>query len=178
MLQRLLKPGVGLLTFDRNAKQAGKAGKKIGVVLIELAGIGAVDFEHAEEGLALPALFDQHVDGTPDAVIRQELRRTEAGIRLQVVRYDGIPGLVGVSCRRSDVGGKGHGIDGSRRPADSRPHDKALFIGFVFQNLDERRLQSAGAQLGGALQNLPEITGLHGDAAELAKQRLLLQPIA
>ena len=68
--ERLLEPGVGLLTFDRNTQQAGKAGQKIGVVLIELAGIGAVDFEHAEEGLTLSALFYQHVDGSPDAVIR------------------------------------------------------------------------------------------------------------
>ena len=69
--ERLLEPGVGLLTFDRNPKRAGKAGEKIGVVLIELARIGAVDFQHAEEGLTLSALFDQPVDGASDAVIRQ-----------------------------------------------------------------------------------------------------------
>jgi hypothetical protein len=82
--ERLLQPGVGLLTFDRNTEQAGKAGKKIGVILIELAGIGAVDFQHAE-GLTLSALFDQDVDGARDAVIRQQLRCAEAGIRPQVV---------------------------------------------------------------------------------------------
>ena len=71
VLESLLKPGIGLLTFDRDPEQAGEAGKEIGVVLIELAGIGTVDFEHAEEGLSVSALFYQHVDGAPDAVIRQ-----------------------------------------------------------------------------------------------------------
>ena len=71
VLESLLKSGIGLLTFDRDAEQAGEAGKKIGVVLIELAGIGTVDFEHAEEGLSLSALLYQHIDGAPDAVIRQ-----------------------------------------------------------------------------------------------------------
>ena len=71
MLERLLKPGISLLTLDRNAEQAGKAGKKMGVVLIELAGIGTVDFKHAEICLTFSALFYQHVDGAPDAVIRQ-----------------------------------------------------------------------------------------------------------
>ena len=52
VLERFLKSGIGLLTFDGDAKQAGKAGQKIGVVLIELAGIGTVDFEHAEEASA------------------------------------------------------------------------------------------------------------------------------
>jgi hypothetical protein len=70
VLERLLKAGVSLLTFDRDTEQAGEAGKKIGVVLIELAGIGAIDFKHAEEGFTLSALFYQHVDGPPDAVIR------------------------------------------------------------------------------------------------------------
>jgi hypothetical protein len=70
VLERLLKPGIGLLTLDRDAEQAGKASKKIGVVLIELAGIGTVDLEHAEEGVTFSALFYQHVDGAPDAVIR------------------------------------------------------------------------------------------------------------
>src|SRR6478735_9520660 len=70
VLERLLKTGVSLLTFDRDTEQTGEAGKKIGVVLIELAGIGAIDFKHAEEGFSLSALFYQHVDGPPDAVIR------------------------------------------------------------------------------------------------------------
>ena len=178
VLERLLEPGIGLLTFDRDPEQAGEAGKKIGVVLVELAGIGAVDFEHAEEGLALAALFDQHVDGAPDAVIRQQLGRAEAGIRLHVIRYDGLAGLVGVTRRRSDVGCERDGIDGARRPADPRAHHQTIVIRFIFQNLDERSLQSDGAQFGGLLQNLPKVAGLHGDAAELAKQRLLPQPIA
>ena len=55
VLERLLKPGVGLLTLDRDPEQAGKAGKKIGVVLIELAGIGTVDFEQSTPKKALPS---------------------------------------------------------------------------------------------------------------------------
>jgi hypothetical protein len=35
VLERLLKTGVSLLTFDRDTEQTGEAGKKIGVVLIE-----------------------------------------------------------------------------------------------------------------------------------------------
>jgi len=45
VLKRLLKTGVSLLTFDRDTEQTGEAGKKIGVVLIELAGIGAVEID-------------------------------------------------------------------------------------------------------------------------------------
>ena len=52
MFERLFKPGVGLLAFDRDTEQGGKASKKIDVVLIELARIGAVDFKHTEEGFA------------------------------------------------------------------------------------------------------------------------------
>jgi hypothetical protein len=66
-----MKACVSLLTFDCDAEQLSESGKKIGVVLIELAGIGAVDFEHAEEGFALSTLFYQHVNGAPDAMIRQ-----------------------------------------------------------------------------------------------------------
>lgn len=47
------------------------------------ARIGAVDFEHPEECLALSALLDEHVDGALDAMISQKLGRAEAGIRLQ-----------------------------------------------------------------------------------------------
>jgi hypothetical protein len=58
MLERILKACVSLLTFDCDAEQPSESGKKIGVVLIELAWIGAVDFEHAEEGFPLPARFE------------------------------------------------------------------------------------------------------------------------
>ena len=90
----------------------------------------------------------------------------------------GRSGLVGVASWRSNVGGKGDGVDGARRPANPRPHRQTVFIRFIFQNLGERSLQSAGAQFGGPLQNFPKVAGLHGGAAELAKQRLLPQSIA
>jgi hypothetical protein len=57
-------------------------------------------------------------------------------------------------------------------------HHQTVLIRFVFQNLDERSLQPGGAKFGGLLQNLPKVAGLHRNAAELAKQRLLPQPIA
>lgn len=95
-----------------------------------------------------------------------------------MVRYHGLSGLIGVAGRRSDVGGKRDGIDGPRRPAGSRAHHQTAFVRFVFQNLDKRSLQSGGAQFCGLLQNLPEVPGLHGDAPELTKQRLLPQSIA
>jgi len=47
----------------------------------------------------------------------------------------------------------------------------------IFRHLGEARLQSIGAQLRGPLQNISEVAGLHGDAAELAEHRLLPQPV-
>jgi hypothetical protein len=52
-------------------------------------------------------------------------------------------------------------------------HQQTVFIWFIFQNLDERSLQSDGAQFGSPLQNPTKVAGLYGCAAELAKQRLL-----
>ena len=49
----LVKLGIRLLAFDRNAEQAGEAGEEIGIGLVELTCIGAVDFKDTEVGLAL-----------------------------------------------------------------------------------------------------------------------------
>ncbi|MDB5578924.1 MAG: hypothetical protein JWR80_4100 [Bradyrhizobium sp.] len=59
VFERVLKPGVRLLSFDRDAKQARETGEEIGICPVELAGIGAVDLKDAEEGLALGSLFDE-----------------------------------------------------------------------------------------------------------------------
>jgi hypothetical protein len=67
VLKRLLKLRIGLLTFDRDAEQSSKAGKNIGVSLIKLAGIRAIDFKYGKKGLAVTAVFYEHVDCAPDA---------------------------------------------------------------------------------------------------------------
>ena len=58
--------------------------EELGVRFIELTGIGAIDLQYTEV-LAFNAAFDQHVDGPSDAMIDQELRRSEASVRFQVV---------------------------------------------------------------------------------------------
>jgi hypothetical protein len=57
----------------------------MGVGFVELTRVGAVDFQHAKESLAVAATLDQHVDRAPDAVIRQQLRCPEPGFFLQMV---------------------------------------------------------------------------------------------
>src|SRR5664279_2885288 len=86
VLECLLELGVRLLTLNGYAQQSRKAGEKIGIGLTELAGVRAIHFQHTKEGLAVSALFYQHVDRAPDPMFRQQLRRPEAGFRLQVVR--------------------------------------------------------------------------------------------
>ena len=84
VLKCLLQFGVRLLTFDGDAEQASKAGQKVGIRLVKLAGIGAIDLQYAEERFALPALFDQHVDRAPDAVILADAGR-HPGIALTTI---------------------------------------------------------------------------------------------
>jgi hypothetical protein len=45
VLQGPLELGVGMLPLDGDAEQARKAGKEIGIRKIELARVGAVDFQ-------------------------------------------------------------------------------------------------------------------------------------
>src|SRR6195952_4393987 len=85
MLERLPKLGIGLLALDGDTKQAGKACNEMGVRLVELARIRAVDFKNAEGLAALPAPLYEHVDGAPDTVIRQKLRCAETRLGLQMV---------------------------------------------------------------------------------------------
>lgn len=74
MFKCLLKFGISLLTLDSDTKKSSEASEEVGVGFVELAGIRAVDFQNAEERLAFSTPFNQHVDGGPDAVIREKLR--------------------------------------------------------------------------------------------------------
>ncbi|HEY8670620.1 MAG TPA: hypothetical protein VIL63_07270 [Terriglobales bacterium] len=54
VLECLLKSGVSLLAFDCDPKQPGESGKKIGVALIELTGIGAATSSTPKKALPSP----------------------------------------------------------------------------------------------------------------------------
>src|SRR5450755_4873209 len=54
---------------------------------------------------------------------------------------------------------------------------RSFLVRFIFQDLGEAGLQSLGAEFRGALQNSPEVARLHRNAAELAEQGLLPEPV-
>ena len=82
-----------MLPLDGDAKQARKAGKKIGIRKIELTRVRAVDFQNAKREMAFAAPRDENVDGSLDAVLRQQFRRSKAGFFLKVVGNDDLAGM-------------------------------------------------------------------------------------
>jgi hypothetical protein len=97
VLQRIPEVGVGMLALDGNAKKPGEAGKEVRISQIELAGVGTIDFEDPEGQMAFTAPRDQNVDRAPDPVIRQQLGRSKARFRLEVVGNDHLSGLESVA---------------------------------------------------------------------------------
>jgi hypothetical protein len=106
-------------------------------------------------------------------MIGQKLRGPETRFHLEMVRYNGLSCLVRESRWRSNVGGKGDDIDRARSLANTSANHQAIFIREIFQDLGEACLEALGTKFRGPLQNLPVLARLHGDAAELAEQRLL-----
>jgi len=65
------------------AQQSGKAGEEIGIGLIELAGVRAIDFQYAKEDLAVSTFFYQHIDArlTPCSASILDVRKRVSASR-------------------------------------------------------------------------------------------------
>ena len=120
VIERGLKFRIGLLPLDGDAEQSGEARQEIGVRGIELAGVGAIDFQHAERQVAFAAPCNENVDRAPDPVVRQKLRRPEACLLLKVVGNHYLPGVKRIAGRRPHIGSERDLIDGPGRPSYSR----------------------------------------------------------
>ena len=137
-----------------------KPSQEIGVRGIELAGVGAIDFQHAERQVAFAAPCNEDIDRAPDPVVRQKLRRPEACLLLQVVGNHYLPGVKRITSRRFQIGSQRNMIDASGVPADARTDEKPFLVRHIFQHFGERRIQALGTEFGGALQDLPDVAGL------------------
>ena len=156
-LGKISSSGVGGM---RRESCAALAGEEVCVCDIELSGFGTVDLEDAEWQMPFAASRDQDVDCSPDAVIRQELRRSKPRFLLKVIGDDHLSGLESVASRRFQVEPQRYPTNGPWFPADAGADQQAIIVGQIFQNLGEPSVQSLGAEFGGALQDLPDVAGL------------------
>ncbi len=177
VVERFLEVGVGMLPLDGDAEQSREAGQEIGIRAIELSGIRAVGLEHAEGQMAFAAPCDQDVDRPFDPMIRQQLWRAELRFFLQVIGNHHLARMEGVAGRRFHIDPERHLADRAWAPANAGAHQQPLLLGHVLQHLGKSCFEALGAEFGRALQDLSDVAGLHGGAAELAQQRLLPQPV-
>ena len=145
-IERLAEISFHALSFDRHAQDVGDTLQKDDIALGEFAFRPAIDLEHS---VWLPISLQDHVHGTPDAVLHQEFGRAKALFDIQMVGDDRLAGVQRVSGRGRHVGADGGLTNNFGTPANSRANQEPIFFGQVLQDFAELRLQSLGGQASG-----------------------------
>src|ERR1700729_4210092 len=84
IFDRLDQLRVCLLTFNGDAQQSRKSRQKIGIGVIELAGIGAVDLQNAERSVSFATHLDQDVDDAPPPMISEKFGNFKSELLLKI----------------------------------------------------------------------------------------------
>ncbi len=168
--ERRLEAALVALAFDRHAENVGGALEKGDVLRHELVVRLAVDLQHAE-GLAVTLQDDVH--GAADAMLHEQVGRSEALFLFEMIGDDGLARPQGKPRRRCEVGAHGRDPDDARTPAHSRPHDKVILGRDVFEDLAELGAQPLRREPRGLRQQLIECRTLERHDSEF-RQNLLL----
>ena len=160
------------LGANGHGQRVGKRLQEGDVGIAEFAAMRAVDLEHAEGVAVCP---DQHVDGTADAVLEQQLRRAKPRLCRQVVGNHRFPGTEGVSCRALEIAAHARVADHPRLPAYARAYEKRLLLGQVLQHFREPHLQAIGRHAARLIEDRLQVVGFQGKAPVGCHQFLLTQ---
>ena len=149
----LMQRRLATAPLQGDPEQVGEALHERDVGLGEPALGRAVRFQDA---VAAVRWDDRNVDGPPDAMVRQDLRRAEATSSSKMARDDGLARLEGISGRAFQVRTR-PGSDHAGLPAHPGPDDEPVLVRQILHDLAEPGVQPFGAEPGRLLEQAQEI---------------------
>ena len=173
-LQRRIQIALVALTLDRHPQDIGGSLKEREVMLDEVIIQSAVDLQHAERSAI--ALQDD-VHGAANAMSDQNLGRSEALLRFEVIGDHRLAGFQRESGRRSEIRADADDADNAWLPTNARPDEETVFSWNVFEHLAKLGAQALGSKPRRVSQKLVEPWSLQRANAELGKDFLLTHPV-
>ena len=162
------------LTLDRHPQDIARLPDEREVMLGDVILQSAVDLQHAERSAI--ALQDD-VHGAANAMPEQNLGRSEALLRFEVIGDHWLAGFQRESGWRSEVRADADDADNAWLPTNARPDQEAVFSWNVFEHLAKLSAQALGGKPRRVSEKLVKPWSLQRANPELGKDFLLTHPV-